>query len=1297
MIRKAWLLLLLVIASTLPARSSEYMCRRLSIDDGLSQSNVTAIVRDPAGFLWIGSRFGLNRYDFSNIVNYYSDRSVPASIPDNSIEALFVDSRDTLWVAGEKGVAFYCRRTDDFRRVECDKAKLNARSFYDEGNGLLIGGGGALYFYDYASGKATVLQTKGGSRNYYTAIHYWKPGFYVLATRWDGLWLFDRSRATITRLPDCPEKRIMASKVDTQGRLWVSVFGSGVFCYERDGSRSHVLHSGPDGLGSDIVRDIIEKDGEMWFATDGAGINVYDVDKGSLSQKHNGVLNALGAVSCLYVDRHGDVYGGTVRDGAVSIHSVAIRTFESVSNPDMRLSAVAAIEHDQADGNMWIGIDGLGLLFHTEGTSSFSPVEATLGSKVISIADYDNATLAVSTFDKGLILIDKATRRSRPVPEALRAMYEREKTSGIAIQLASLSNGTLALLSDHLCFFDPSRGTLDEPMRTPMGGSIVPFYNDRGVLLFRNTNSIGEYDTLTGTTRMLHSQKERITCAAFDGEHTVYMSTETGVTAFNIDDGTLTHTVDTGMGYISTLVVESNHLWMGCNNALLMRDLTTGHTISFGRHDGVRANEYIPGATLVSDRYIYMGGVNGMVRVDCNDLDRYTSTHEQPSITLADLEIDGQSAYAAIADNRISVDPSHRHLRLAVISDGSHAMGRPHYRFVISGHGRDRVVETFSNFITISALDPGETYDFSVAAILPDGSTGPSQPLLSMAVMAPWYNSRWMWVAVIIIAATSLFMAEWQRRRSHNRRLAVQLEAVRSSSLEKEVAFLVNTNYALRTPLTMIYAPIKMLIERIHNGEQVNLEGELQNIYRNTKRMRDVIDMAMELHQVGTLPEETAHVRRDMRRAIQDALAQHSDEIGNKHIDVSVDAPDTLPDIMLSAPDRMRVVLDILMQNAVRRSSEGSSLRIALRMEGPDTMHISFADHGPLLDDKAMASLFSYSNTLDGNISGNILGLAYASSIIDTLGGRIGAENNPAIDGGGITVWMELPVELASESARKSRHIPAIPAAAPEAQAPLVHVDTSDLTVVVVEEDNDLCMFVSSQLKPHFKRVLHAFNGKDALLMIRQEMPDIVVSSILLPFKSGIELCLDIKSNPDTRHIPVILLTTLKEGPQLESAYGAGADSYLSKPFDMNVLMMRMRNLLHTRDVIKQRYSHTPAPTATTSPAALPNADESFLLKIDRLIADNIENPDFNVDAIARGMHMSRTVLYSKFKALTGTTIAAYINDYRLTRARALLRDTSLTISEISEQLGFSSQRYFSTFFKERTGTTPTAYRTDNT
>lgn len=420
------------------------------------------------------------------------------------------------------------------------------------------------------------------------------------------------------------------------------------------------------------------------------------------------------------------MYAGTVRDGALSIRSVAIRTFQVGGNRDLRMSAVSDIVEDHAGKRLWIGDDGQGVLVHTEGTTVFTPVEATAGTKVISIADLDGSSLIVSTFDTGLIRLDKNTARKLQVPRVLTEMYERNRTTGISMNFASLSNGNIAILTDHVTIFDPADGSLHEPEKVHHG-SIVPFHNSPGMLLYRGSTFIGEYDVLTGTARILQSQKERISCAAFDGEHTIYMGTGTGVTALDISDGSLSPVTDMTTGYISTLAIEDGHLWMGSNNSLLMKDLRTGDTFMFGRLDGVAANEYMPMATLVTDRYMYMGGVNGLVRVDRQSIGQYLESPDEPVLSVAGIEIDGLPAFGSLIGDRISLHPSHRNMRISVISDGRNVMERPHYRFVVRGKDGEQTIETFSNIINIGSLDPGETYDISAAPIHPDGTTGTPQ------------------------------------------------------------------------------------------------------------------------------------------------------------------------------------------------------------------------------------------------------------------------------------------------------------------------------------------------------------------------------------------------------------------------------------------------------------------------------------------------------------------------------------------------------------------------------------------
>ncbi|MDE6305205.1 MAG: helix-turn-helix domain-containing protein, partial [Muribaculaceae bacterium] len=254
---------------------------------------------------------------------------------------------------------------------------------------------------------------------------------------------------------------------------------------------------------------------------------------------------------------------------------------------------------------------------------------------------------------------------------------------------------------------------------------------------------------------------------------------------------------------------------------------------------------------------------------------------------------------------------------------------------------------------------------------------------------------------------------------------------------------------------------------------------------------------------------------------------------------------------------------------------------------------------------------------------------------------------------------------------------------------------TSGSSAILVADNEELCMFMVSHLQGIFKKVYYAFNGRDAMMMIKRDTPDIVIADGMLPVLSGFDLCRDMKSSAELQHIPVILLTSGSAESEKLKSYAHGADSYISKPFDVNVLISRCKNLLLNREIMRNRYRNTPK-GMTVEEKKLSNADESFLLKIDQLIAAEISSPDFGVDRIVEKMLVSRSALYTRFKELTGKSIGTYITEYRLIRAKDMLRQKDLSVNEISEALGFRSQRYFSTFFKERTGITPTAYRSSN-
>lgn len=1163
------LILILISACALVcptgAHAAQYLCRYLGVDRGLTNSNATAVTRDGRGFLWIGTRYGLNRYDFSQTDNYYHQPNDSHSIPDNNIRQLYCDSQKRLWVATEQGVATYNEASDDFTTLLCQGKPVGIRSMIETSEGMLMGGGGRLYLCRHGANKLEVLPTHGGSRVNYTDILPWYTGKYILATRWDGLWLYDRRSGNIKRLPGVPETDIMACAIDLQGNLWVSPYGRGLFCYRSDGSRSDMITAENSPLTSNRILDLLPLKGMIWIATDGGGVCIYDPIAGKFSDSN---LAEHKAVTALYADRHENIYGTTVRDGAMSIRQVAMTSFNRLTQPTAELSAVISMCRDN-DGTVWLGDDGNGVI-RVDRNGTLHNIASTSGMKVTGIAPLGGSQLLISTFDGGLKLMDKNSGGITAAPAALNAVAQEALSVAVPLHLRPIDANRVVLTSKKIYIYNHADGSLSN---IPLGtnAALQPFYNDSRRLMCIVSGTAMEYDiTGAGRHRTLGKLPDNrdINCAHFDGKRSLYLASLNSLRRIDIVSGAAKDIPLVNIRRITSILADGDRLWLGSNRSMYLYDQRTGRQLRFGDYDGVQPNEYLPQAKLSTPEALYFGGVNGMLRIVPDDVDRIINGETTPILNVADLTVDGRSVFADINDGRLRLPHSYSSATLRVVADANHYLQRQPVRYYLRGGGQERLIETSDNLLPLNGLQPGEDYELLWSCAMPDGRWTEPKQLLSMAVAIPWYNSIWIRILMILMLGGSVLAYENRRRRTQRLRLERRIAEERNMSMEREIDFLVNTNQALRTPLTMIYAPIKQLLEHTRK-HPANVDVDtLELIYTNTKKMRDAMDAALEMHRVT------------YNRTQQD----------------SPEGTPTLPD-----PETTES----------RRGAAGDA-----DSNDEPTQH-----HGE-------------------------------------------------------TPWPPTHAQKAVADSQAHEHID--------------RVDMSHLNALIVEEDCDLCTFLASALTPYFRSVTHTFDGVEAWTLIQESAPDVVIMAQTLPGMSGLELCRSIKQCADTAHIPVILLTAFRDDPERARGYSAGADSHLSKPFDLAVLLARCRNLLHTRSVIRKRYE-THKDTAPEQPIA--TASENFLRRADDVISRHIEDGDLSIDTLMEHMHMSRSSLYGKFKDITGDTPGNYIIAWRIRKAKQLLADRSLTIAEISDRLGFSSQRYFSTFFKEHTGTTPSRFR----
>ena len=1275
---------LLAIAMTMVRAKEQYVYTQISREEGLN-STVNCIYKEKDGDVWIGTPTGLYSFDG------YTLKGHAGQLFGSHDECqICTDSTGDLWVLTDRHFIRRKQGEKTFGKVPADTLVQN--HFYcmlPDAEGIWVGGAGKLYRYSY-SGETLRLFCPVPDDFDITYIGAIDENTLLCASH-SGKLLIDISNREVLDAPFGDRTEVSAALIDSKGRIWLAFYNNGIEVFEKDGTRIRTYNTANSTLSKNIVLCLTEHNSTVLAGTNGGGINIIDIETDRIKTLSHIPGDRLSfpaqSIKSIHTDHYGNIWAGSIHKGLISVSQSDINSYQDtrigltngLSNP-----TVLCLHQGRTSDYIWIGTDGEGINRFDPQTSRFTHISSTLGSRVVSIADYSGTELALSVYADNIYIFDKLSGSLRPLGIDDKDFLYKIKHSGRDIHIYNENDGDLLLLASAVHRYDKqSRKCVliaDPSKKIPNSTYSVIGRSDEGVWIHNRLNIYLLPNDATALVFKGRHENGDIRCGHIGADGMLWLATEEGLCNFNTRTGTFGHIQTMLFADANSVVCDNfSRVWVGTEKGLSAYLIDHGCFTIFDESDGVKPNKFLPAPHLLSTKGdVYLGGVDGVLCVK----DNYTiDTSDEPRLKLNELLVNGEEIEIP-AGGVFKAPRSCKRMALGVSVHDKDMFRHRMYRFVLSDR---QTYETSTPSLYMRVLPKPGTYNLAVSCTKRTGEWTEPYSLITLKVPMPWFLSWWF---LGLLAAVIAFIMYSLQKRKENQ-LKIAMKEKEQKMYEEKVNMLINISHELRTPLTLIMAPLKRLLKSMDH-EDGNFPV-LSRIHRQSRRMRNLLDMVLDLRKMEVEGDHLKPERADYNKWIAGTVDDIVDEEKSEDINIVYDFDTDIGSVDIDIQKCDIVLMNILI-NAIKHSSAGDVITIQTRRLENGMIRTSVSDQGPGLGkdvDPEKLFLRFYQSASEKYGSG--IGLSYSKILVEMHGGQIGVFNNPER---GATFWWDLPAcsEMIGVSENRE-YLNELLGHSSEAEiSDCLHEGFSikGVTLMLVDDNQDLLDFLREALCQDFAEIITATGGVAAIRALMDgKSPDIIVSDVNMPEGDGFWLCNELKKSEKFSHIPFVLLTARGEDQSQSESYRLGADGFLAKPFETETLMALIRSLMKSKAEIRKRYLSDGAEVA----GEYGSDEERFILQLNKVIADNIGNPDLDQQLLCRELGMSRALLYNKMRAITGSGAKEHITRIRIEKAKALIENTSLTLAEISEMTGFTSQSYFSTAFKNFEGISPSQFR----
>ena len=1271
------------------------MFKQLSTTEGLSNNSVRSIFRDSRGFLWIGTESGLNKYDGYSFRQYHRDNS---ELPDDAIINIFEGPEMNVWIRTSNGYSIYDYKTGKFDndyKTTLEKLKIPSKNI------LRIGKTPKNEFWAYDHSKIYILNIDNNSLKAYplsiekiSNISIGVQYIYVMYS--NGVLYSINKQTSETREITIPAiyKPLLEDHephvyTDQSESIWIYTYQNSLLLYKSNLTQQWediCLNSCNDIQYNRVQRILDLGDGNVWILTSHMGLVIYNTLNKSLTNLLHNPLKphtiASNNLNTIYRDKDGIIYIGNFKHG-ISYYSPMSQII--LCNKSLEYDDILTFCKDTDPGFIYYGTDGTGLIRQSLITDAYEKIP-TPANIVVDLSIDSKSRLWIGTFQKGLLCYLKGQIRQYTTSNS-----QLLEDNVYTIEVDKHGYVWIGTMRGYIQRLHPETGVFDTILYRPGEFFVRDMYydNDRhlyvaskGGLIIIDTETQA-YNIYSETTRF--KETDMLTVYK-DSRDLLWIGHPHGLSVWNQKNDSV-YFIDQKNGLAANLVraitEDNNHqMWIGTGNGISRIQMTNGvySIVNYSVSDGLICNDTNVHAILkLENGNILIGTPKGYQTIIPQEI---LSTNYDARIYLTGIELKSGTAHSDILGGsslecaqRLSLTEKENSFTLSFSALDLIETDKIKYAYKID-QSHANWIYAENNKINLSML-PAGNYTLSVKACNSQGVWSPHIKELKIKILPPWWRTWWAYTIYTGIVLCIILLIIRNLRSRHKQKQIMQAIEVENEKQQKinnmKLQLFANISHELRTPLSLIINPL----EEFFVDHPEYRKGILDMVKQNADYLLELINQLLDFRKLDA-KAETLKCKHDNILIILSEIFHSFDPIAQKrNIGYSFTSPQHSV-FMDFDYDKIRKICTNILSNAFKFTPNKGSISLDIAIKGKN-LELTFTDTGCGIEDESKEKIFQrfyQSGKNQSSNGGSGIGLHIVSEYVKMHQGTVCVKDNQPC---GSVFLITLPLHQNSNETGSGELV----------EASETKEETHPFTILLVDDNYDFLKFLSESLARKY-HVLKATNGKQALNVLEKEDIDLVVSDIMMPEMDGLELCSTIKNDIRYSHIPIILLTAkASEEHQLEGL-NVGADDYITKPFNMEVLKLRINKIIEMnvkrQEIFNQEIKIEPSRITITP------LDRQLVEKAIQIVEDNISETEFSVEELASSLNISRSYFYKKMIKITGKKPIEFIRTIRMKRAQQLLTESQMQVSEIAYTLGYNSPKVFSKHFKDEFNISPSEF-----